>query len=116
MGGSEPLDGGVEDLAWIWQGSVVHDDTGGPGGAEDPFERLAVAVEILNIDGDRLDLEAAAAQFRRELVERLAAGDERAAEALAAEASNHAGADSRSGANQQEMMVVNRLGHVPRPG
>jgi hypothetical protein len=30
VGGSEPLDGGVEDLAWIWQGSVVHDDTRGP--------------------------------------------------------------------------------------
>jgi hypothetical protein len=26
--GSEPLDGGVKDLAWIWQGGVVHDDRG----------------------------------------------------------------------------------------
>ncbi|HEX4107913.1 MAG TPA: Clp protease N-terminal domain-containing protein [Solirubrobacteraceae bacterium] len=30
MCGSEPLDSGVEDLAWIWQGVVVHDDTGRP--------------------------------------------------------------------------------------
>src|SRR2546423_15669699 len=60
VGGSEPLDGGAEDLAWIWQGSVVHDDTGGPRGAEDPFERLAVAVQILHIDADLLYLKAAA--------------------------------------------------------
>ena len=32
------MNGRVEDLAWIRQGSVVHDDTGGPGRAEDPFE------------------------------------------------------------------------------
>src|SRR4029077_18845794 len=69
VGGSEPLDGRVEDLAWIRQGSVVHDDTGGPRGAEDPFERVAVAVQILDIRADCLYLKAAAAQFRGELVE-----------------------------------------------
>ena len=79
MGGPEPLDGGVEDLAWIWQGSVIHDDTGGPRGAEDPFECLAIAVQILDIRADRLYLKAAAAQFRGELVERCGAGDECAA-------------------------------------
>jgi len=31
VGGSEPLDGGVEDPAGIWSGSVVYDDTGAPG-------------------------------------------------------------------------------------
>src|SRR5580704_4307869 len=116
VGSSEPLDGSVEDLAWIWQGSVVHDDTGRPGGAEDTFERLAVAVQILDIRADRLYLKSAAAQFRGELVERFAAGDECAAEALAAEAPNHTGADSWSGPDQQEMMGVNRLGHIPPPG
>jgi len=89
---------------------------GGPWGAEDPFERLAVAVQILDIRADRLYLETAAAQFWGELVERFAAGDECAAEALAAEAPNHAGADSGSGPDQQEMMGVNRLGHMPPPG
>ncbi|HVC06086.1 MAG TPA: hypothetical protein VND98_00650 [Solirubrobacterales bacterium] len=64
MGGSEPLDGCVEDLAWIWQGSVVHDDTGGTRGDEDPFERLAVAVQILHIRADRLYPKATVAQFR----------------------------------------------------
>ncbi len=116
VGRSEPLDGGVEDLAWIWQSSVVHDDTGGPRGAEDPLERLAVAVQILDIRSDRLDLKTAAAQFRSELVERFPAGDECAAEALAAKAPNHAGADSRSGPDQQEMMGVNGLGHRSPPG
>jgi hypothetical protein len=116
MGGSKPLDGRAEDLAGIWQGSVVHDDTGGPWRAEDPFERLAVAVQILDIRTDRLYLEAAAAQFRGELVERFAAGDECAAEALAAEAPNHGGADSWSGPDQQEVMRVNSLGHIPPPG
>ena len=94
VGGSQPLDGGVEDLAWIRQGGVVDDDTGGARGAEDPLERPAVAVQILDIRADRLDLKPATAQFGGELVERFAAGDERAAEALAAEAPNHAGADS----------------------
>jgi hypothetical protein len=94
----------------------VHDDTGSSRGAEDPFERLAVAVQILNIRTDRLYLKAAAAQFRGELVERCASGDERAAEALAAEAPNHTGADSWSGPDQQEMMGVNRLRQIPPPG
>jgi hypothetical protein len=106
------LHGGVEDLAWIRQGSVVHDYTGGPRGAEDPFERLAVAVQILDIRADRLYLKAAAAQFRGELVDGLTMGDECAAEALAAEAPNHAGADPWSRADQQEMLGVNRLGHI----
>jgi hypothetical protein len=89
---------------------------GGPWGAEDPFERLAVAVQILDIRTDRLYLKAAAAQFRSEPVERFAARDECAAEALPAEAPNQAGADSWSGPDQQEMMGVNRLGHLPPPG
>jgi hypothetical protein len=100
----KPLDGGVEDLAWIWQGGVVHDDTGCPWGAEDPFELLAVVVQILDIRSDRLYLKATAAQFRCELVERFASRDECAAEALATEAPNHTGADSWSGPDQQEMM------------
>jgi hypothetical protein len=112
VGGSEPLDSGVEDLAGIWQRSVVHDDTGRPWGAEDPFERLVVALQILDVRADRLYLEAAAAQFRGELVERRAARDECAAEALAAEAPNHRRADSWAGPDQQEMMGVNRLGHI----
>jgi hypothetical protein len=116
VGGSEPLDGGVEDLAWIWQGSVVHDDARGPWGTEDPFEHLTVPVQICDIRNDRVYLEAPAAQFRGELVElRFAAGDECAAEALAAEAPNHAGADSWSGPDQQEMLGVDTLGHTPPP-
>src|SRR4051812_42255825 len=115
VGGSEPLDGGAEDLARVEQGGVVHDDTGGPRGAEDPFERLAVGVQIRDVRGNRLDLEAAAAKFTGELVERSAAGDERAAKALAAEAPNHRGADSWSGPDQQEMMGVNRLVHLAPP-
>ena len=69
-GGSEPLEGGVEDLTWIRQGSVLHDDTRGAWSGEDPLERLAVAVQILDIRTDRLHLKAAAAQFRGEPVER----------------------------------------------
>ena len=60
-------------------------------------------------------LEAAAAQFRSELVERLAAGDERASETLATEAPNHAGADSWAGPDQQEMAGVDGLGHLAPP-
>ena len=48
--------------------------------------RPAIAVQILDIRTDRLDLETAAAQISGELVDRLAARDERVAEALAAEA------------------------------
>jgi hypothetical protein len=70
-------------------------------GDEDPFERLAVAVQILHIRADRLYPKATVAQFRGELVDRFTAGDERAAEALPAEAPNHAGVDSRSGPDQQ---------------
>jgi hypothetical protein len=50
--------------------------SGAPRGAEDPFERLAVAVQILDIRTDRLYLKAPAPQFRGELVERFAAGDQ----------------------------------------
>jgi hypothetical protein len=88
---------------------------GGPRGDEDPFERRAVAVQIRDVRGDRLDLEAAAAQVTGELVERSAAGDERAAKALSAEAPDHAGADAWSGPDQQEMTGVNRLGHRAPP-
>jgi hypothetical protein len=89
---------------------------GAPRGAEDTFERLAVTVQILDIRPDRLYLKPAAAQSRGELVERFAAGDEGAAEALSTEAPNHTSADSRSGPDQQEMMGVNRLGHTPPSG
>src|SRR5271155_924463 len=94
----KPLNGGVEDLAGVGQGGVVDEDTGGSRSAEDPFESLAVAVEILDIGGDRLDLQPLAAQFRGELLECLLARDECAAESLAAEAPDHAGADPGSGA------------------
>ena len=33
----------------------------------------------------------------------------------AAEAPDHAGADPRSGADQQQMIGINRLGHMPPP-
>jgi hypothetical protein len=56
VGSSEPLHSRVEDLAWIWQGSVVNDDTRGSRSAEDPFERLAVAIQVLDVRGDRLYL------------------------------------------------------------
>src|SRR5437016_1046109 len=67
-----------------------------------PFEPLALAGQVLDVRADRLYLKAAAAQFRGEVIERFAAGDECAAEALASEAPNHAGADSWSGPDEQE--------------
>jgi hypothetical protein len=62
-----------------------------------------------------VSLEAGVAQCGGEL-DRPAAGDERAAEALAAEASDHGGADPRAGADQQQVVGVNGLGHVHPPG
>jgi hypothetical protein len=60
VGAPQPFDGGVEDLARVRQGGVVDDDAGGARGAEDPLERLAVAVQVRDVGGDRLDLEAVA--------------------------------------------------------
>ena len=77
---------------------------------KDPLERRTVAVQISDVCDHRLDLKPVATQLSGELLERFAAGDECAAEALASEAPNHAGADSWSGPDQQEMMGVNRLG------
>ena len=112
VGYSEPLDRRLEDLARIRQASVVNNDAGGARGAEDLLERRTVAIQISDVRAHRLDLEPAAAQFAGELLNRLAAGDERAAEALAAEAPNDSGADTRSRPDQQEVTRINRLGHA----
>jgi len=84
--GPEPFNRRVEDLARIRQGRVVHGDARGARGAEDPLERRTVAVEIFDVCAHRLDLKPVATQVRGELLDRFAAGDERAAEAFAAEA------------------------------
>ena len=114
--GPEPSDRRVEDLARIRQGGVVHGDAGGAWGAEYPLERRTVGVQIFDVCAHRLDLKPFATQLRGESLERFAAADECAAEAFAAEAPNDAGADSGSGADQQEVMRVNRLGHMPPLG
>ena len=80
--------------------SVVHGDAGGARGAKDPLERRAVAVQIFDVSTHRLDLKPVATQLRGELLERFAAGDQRAAEAFAAEAPNNTGADAGAGPDQ----------------
>jgi len=87
---AKPLDGGVQDLAWIRQGCVVHDDTRSARAGEDPLERRSVAVKVLDVSAHGLDLKAETPQLGGKLLERCAAGDERAPEALAAEAPHDA--------------------------
>jgi hypothetical protein len=92
--GPEPSDRRVEDLARIWQSSVIHGDAGSAWGAEDPLERRAVAIQICDVCTHRVNLKAVATQLLGELLELFAAGDQCAAEAFAAEAPNDAGADA----------------------
>ena len=111
IGDPEPFDRRIEELARIGQGGVVDDDAGGAWGGEDPLERRTVRVQIGDVRAHRVDLEPIATQLRRELLELLTAGDERATEAFAAEAPNDAGADAGSGPDQKQMARVNRFRH-----